>query len=89
MTVALHRHLSGSGDAPEEWVIARLAKAYGALPMPGSVLEQPLRLVLLGDILCSYADAFTTFRENEDHASAGVKRWVMQTAAASAVERRG
>lgn len=56
--------------------------------MPGSLLEQPLRVVLLGDALCGYADAFATFQANGDKAPEGVKKWVLQIMAASAVAGR-
>lgn len=82
----LHRYLSGATSTPpEEYILMRLARAYGALPFSGGILEQPLRLVVLGDMLCDYAQAYATFEADEKNAPPDVKRWVFQVMAANAM----
>ncbi len=80
--------MSGEGDAPWEWPIARLCKVYGALPFTGGILEQPLGLMLIGADLLDYAEAFALWDELDDErVPQAVKKLVAETQAASALER--
>ena len=57
----MHRFLSGSGEAPEEWVVMKLCRTYGSQPEPGGMFDQPLGLVTLGTRLLEYEEAYATY----------------------------
>jgi hypothetical protein len=57
------------------------------MPFSGGVLEQPVRLMVLGAALRNYAKAYLAYDRDPQSASAGLRDLVLMTARESALMR--
>lgn len=79
--------MSGEGQGPEEWRIAELCATWNALPFSGGVLEQPVRLMVLGASLRQYAKAYRAYESDPSGAPGKIRDLVLMTARDSALAR--